>query len=132
GEGTTRSATRRIRAASPTEVPPYFWTTRAMTFLARAGGGRVQPTNPPPPALPRCATATAPRHGEEGTGRRPPWCAPTSRAGRAIRRERGAISDRHLAAAGEGAAQGDLVGVLEVAADGGAAGDGGAPGRGGG
>ena len=29
-EATTRSATRRIRDASPTEVPPYFWTTRAM------------------------------------------------------------------------------------------------------
>src|SRR5512132_2358721 len=88
-EATTRSATRRIRDASPTEVPPYFWTTRAMTFLARAGGGRVQPTNPPPPPRP--------------------------------------ISDRHLAAAGEGAAQGHLVGVLEVAADGEAAGAAGDP-----
>ncbi len=27
---TTRSATRRIRAASPTEVPPYFWTISAI------------------------------------------------------------------------------------------------------
>src|SRR4030095_1678744 len=104
--------------ASPTEVPPYFWTTRAMTFLARAGGGRIQPTNPPPPALPRCATATTPRHGtvRPHLAGRPgdPAGARTS-------------SDRHLPAAGEAAAQGGLVGVLEVAADGEAAGDAGDP-----
>src|SRR5512132_3386927 len=51
-EATMRSATRRIREASPTEVPPYFWTTRDMTFLARAGDGRVQPTNPRGPPCP--------------------------------------------------------------------------------
>ena len=27
---TTRSATRRIRSASPTDVPPYFWTITDM------------------------------------------------------------------------------------------------------
>jgi hypothetical protein len=44
----TRSATRFMRSTSPTEVPPYFWTTmataRRVARLARVGvvrpGGR--------------------------------------------------------------------------------------------
>src|SRR5215218_108403 len=91
---TTRSATRRIRGASATEVPPYFWTTRAMVFpCGQAGDGRVQPTKPSP--------------ARDPSGTQP--------------------LQRQLAAAGEGAAEGNLVGVLEVAADRQAARDAGDP-----
>src|SRR4029453_10036752 len=46
-EATPRAATRRIRDASPTEVPPYFWTTRAMGVPCGNGleaGGTSLPT----------------------------------------------------------------------------------------
>src|SRR5690606_8054928 len=39
----TRSATALIRSMEPTEVPPYFWTMRAMTALAVENGREFYP-----------------------------------------------------------------------------------------
>ena len=49
-EATTRSATRQILDASPTEVPPYFWTTSAIGVPCsdcRRAGPAYQPAAPP-------------------------------------------------------------------------------------
>ena len=52
------SATARMRSASPTEVPPNFWTTRGIghdanglrwAHLRDSGRGRPDPTGPPGP-----------------------------------------------------------------------------------
>src|SRR4029450_11290417 len=77
------------------------------------------------PAYQPTADRPAPKRNRNRTATRSAgwWTVPVGRRGE----RRAGWLDRHLAAAGEGAAQGDLVGVFEVAADGEATGDAGDP-----
>src|SRR6266511_1675594 len=100
---TTRSATCLILGASATEVPPYFCTIKAIGIRSQGVWSRGRATSGP-----RCPARPDRLESLPGSAGRAPRAGPRAPSGR---------SDPHVASAGEGAAEGDLVGVLKVAAD---------------
>ena len=61
---TTRRATFRMRSGSPTLVPPYFWTIRAIDSF-RSGGRRSEPAGVRQAAVSHQRASTAAETGPE-------------------------------------------------------------------